>query len=109
MPDSPQPFALLGDGSALFFAARQQFPDRNLNYYALDRIIRDYMGADQPGTPSILFSSIETGNEKQAKFVEFIETRLEWRVHKIGPYDATVCNPLLTEGGFRHIRFDAWI
>ena len=114
--NSPHPYAVLSDGSALFFAARQQFPERNLNYRALDRIIRTHTqghSSDQEsearGTPSILFSSIEPANEKQQKFVEFIEQQLRWSVHKVSPHDATVCNPLLTDGVFRHIRFDAWI
>lgn len=102
-------YALLADGSALFYSARQQFPDRNLNYRALDRIIRDHVHQNAPGTPSILFSSIEPANEKQLKFVEFIEQNLQWSVQRIPPHDATVCNPLLTDGVFRHIRFDAWI
>ncbi len=106
---STESYALLADGSALFFASRQQFPDRNLNYRALDRIILEHAGTDSPASPAILFSSIEPANEKQLKFVEFIEQNLHWSVQRIAPHDATVCNPLLTDGVFRHIRFDAWI
>lgn len=106
---SSDSYGLLADGSALFFASRQQFPDRNLNYRALERIIAEHVGADTPASPAMLFSSIEPANEKQLKFVEFIEQNLKWSVQRIAPHDATVCNPLLTDGVFRHIRFDAWI
>ena len=101
--------AILVDGSSLFFAARALFPDRNLNYHALNELIHARVGSDGLAKPALLFSSIDPGNDKQQKFVEFIEHQLHWDVQRIQPHDATICNPLLTDSVFRSIRFDAWI
>lgn len=100
--------ALLVDGSALFFAARALFPDRNLNYHELSKIIQTHVG-DLRIEPALFFSSVDIGNEKQVKFVEFVEQNLGWTVQRVAPHEASMCNPLLTDAVFRSIRFDAWL
>ena len=102
-------WALLVDGSALFFGQRAVSPDKNMNYMALKEHLERQSRTDTSPMPALFFTAGDEGNEKQVKFHELIKTGLGWHVHQIPPHEATIANALLDDPNNRTIRFDAMI
>lgn len=106
-PKSTENIGLLTDGSAIFFGQRAVSPDKNLDYFALDEVLKKRFGAS-PLKPAYFFTAADESNEKQAKFHGVISD-LGWTVRPVPPHEATVGNPLLADQNARIIRFDAMI
>lgn len=101
-------WALLVDGSALFFGQRAVSPDKNLNYIELANLFRSSARSSLAPRPALFFTAADEGNEKQAKFHRLIED-LGWIVRSYPPHDAVIANPLLSDSTVRTIRFDTMI
>lgn len=124
---SPQKFAVLIDGSALFLAVRSIGieDDRKLNYFALiealcnDARLQGLRPAGE-GSESLwaMWTAADPRNQGQEKFLEFAEQRLRWQVRRTAPSKAFMVEPsaLYGVGGpsepaksHRLMRFDASI
>jgi|HubBroStandDraft_4_1064222.scaffolds.fasta_scaffold77707_3 hypothetical protein len=100
--------AALMDGTALYFRSREGRSER-LDYEALNRELQ--ANADSVFDPAIFFTTYDAQNEGQAKFLNFLQTRLHWKVETRPVWDA---DPLPEdapwergEGRNKFIRFDA--
>ncbi len=107
VPSSP--WALLIDGSALFFGQRSVSPDRNMNYVALkEQLEKENRSGVAPKT-AFFFTAADEGNPNQVKFNDMIRNSIGWHVHQVAPHEASIVNPLLDEQAPRIIRFDSMI
>src|SRR5262249_30523941 len=106
-------WALLVDGSALFFGQRTVSPDRNLDYYNLNEFLRNHainrcLKHPADPKPAYFFTAADEANEKQQKFHHMI-SELGWNVRTFPPHAAFIGNPLLGGSDVRLTRFDAMI
>jgi hypothetical protein len=101
--------AALIDGTALYFRSREGRPDR-LDYEALNRVLTDKAGISA-FDPALFFTTYDAQNEGQAKFLNFLRTRLHWTDEPRPVWDA---DPLPKDAPWERserrnefIRFDA--
>lgn len=102
-------WALLVDGTALFFGQRAVSPDKSLDYAQLEKLLTKRIGYGTPPKTAIFFTAADDSNEKQKKFHEMLVAKLGWQLKHVPVHEATVVNPLLSEGGPKYIRFDSMI
>jgi hypothetical protein len=108
---SSSEWALLADGSALFFGQRRVSPEKIMDYRELARILTEESGTVYPPSPAFFFTAADESNQKQVKFNEMI-AELGWTVRPTHPGEANIINPLLFEGDATKtsvVRFDALI
>lgn len=101
--------AALIDGTALYFRSREGRSGR-LDYEALNRILTEKAGVSS-FDPALFFTTYDAQNEGQAKFLNFLRTRIQWKDEPRPVWDA---DPLpkdapweRTERRNEFIRFDA--
>ncbi len=101
-------WALLIDGSALFFGQRSVSPERNMDYRVLADILQTAGKPQTPPRPALFFTAVDDSNEKQSKFNQYIGD-LGWNVRQIAPQEAFIINALLTNPAPSVTRFDSMI
>ena len=86
--------ALLLDGTALFQASKSLYPENSLDYQTLKFILGMEAGwpesdsAAEDSVRSVMWTSAVEDNLGQAKFLDFVETKLYWKVRKFRPADS---------------------
>lgn len=100
---------LLVDGTRLFFAARAVSPQKTLNYEDLDEVLLDFFKANYHWDEAILYSTFDPKNEKQVRFLDFIENKIQWKVQRAHVADVDPMG-LEDSGDVKsRLRFDAHI
>lgn len=116
------PVAVLIDGSALFLAVKALF-DRHLDYKAFAVLLQSRLatGAQHSSSQSaarwVMWTSVSSKNEGQARFLDFTENQLGWEVRRFTPAESYVVEPNALFGAGsddrgawnRLLRFDASI
>lgn len=113
--------AVLMDGSALFFAARDLYPGTPLNYEELTTSIREIAWSSEfgckdqstgpcgifppavqagpfdypPRTSWMMWSAISAKNEGQARFLKYVDG-LGWDIRSFAPADSFMVDPVTT-------------
>lgn len=103
--------AVFIDGTALYFRSREgRSEGERLDYEALNRHLRTMAGV-AVFDPAIFFTTYDSQNEGQAKFIAFLRNRLQWEVETRPVWDA---DPLPKDAPWERgerrnefIRFDA--
>jgi len=113
--------ALFLDGTALFQASKTLYPDDSLNYQAARDILYEkagWAGSGSAGARSVyvMWTSAVDDNAGQARFLDFVETKLQWQVRRSRPADSYMVDPStnISLGSNPHatqrlMRFDAQI
>ncbi len=112
--------AVLIDGTALFLTSRSLFEGRQLDYRRLVQVlheqVRDLQPSWAPGRNDIwtMWTSVSAQNEKQSRFLDFVENELRWEIRKFSPADSYMVDPSAALGlgadarlAGRFMRFDA--
>ena len=113
---APYRVAALIDGTALYFRSREGRSER-LDYEALNRelLTRDANPRSQIASfePALFFTTSDTQNEGQQKFLTFLQSRIRWTVEPRPVWDA---DPLPKDAPWERgerrnefIRFDSSI
>lgn len=105
--------AALIDGTALYFRSREgRSEGERLNYEALDDHLLSKCRVNE-FDPAIFFTTYDSQNEGQGKFLSFVRNRLEWQAETRPVWDA---DPLPKDAPWERgerrnefIRFDASI
>lgn len=92
-----RPYAVLIDGSALY-TAQPGSDERRLNYVGFsDVLAREIPGLELAGDRGscvwTMWTSADSRNQGQMKFLEFAEQRLGWEVRTSAPHQSFVVEP----------------
>ena len=112
--------AILLDGTALFQASKSLYPENSLDYQTLKFLLGMVSGwpdsdsAAEDSVRSVMWTSAVEGNPGQAKFLDFVEMKLDWEVRRFKPADSYMVDlsSNMALGGSSHMaqrlmRFDA--
>ncbi len=100
--------SLLVDGSALFLSSRAIETEHPLDYRRLAQKLMEKLKVES-FRPAIFFTSFDSGNEGQLKFLNFIRDMMAWQVEAV-PFSEAALMPQSERDASRpYVRFDSRI